>query len=61
MSNGYKAALARFEAAVRAHAFIGTLEAGSPRRDELEEELQVSRAALVRKLQYRAPAPAPDN
>lgn len=51
MSNGYKAALARFEAAVRADAWKGAQHPGD--HDAIEREYQAAKAALVTKLQYR--------
>lgn len=56
MSAGYKAALARFEEAVREHAFIGTQHPGD--RAGIELEYEKAKAALILKLQYRAPAKA---
>lgn len=52
MSNGYKQALARFEEAVRMHEMKG---AHAPEHHaEIEHEYEQSKAALIRKLQYRA-------
>jgi len=51
MSNGYKVALARFESAVREHAFIGA--AHPEDRLAIEREYEASKTALVAKLQYR--------
>ncbi len=52
MANGYKAALSRFEAAVRAHEMRG---AGPP-EDEvaIQREYAQAKAALVTKLAYRS-------
>jgi hypothetical protein len=53
MSNEYKQTLARFEKAVRAHAFIGSCEAIDPRRNEIQQEYEEAKRALTHKLQYR--------
>ena len=51
MSAGYKAALERFEEAVREHAFIG---AKHPAEHALvEREYEEAKRALISKLQYR--------
>ena len=52
VSNGYKAALQRFEDAVREHAFRGTKAPGEV--PHVDREYAEAKAALVRKLQYRA-------
>jgi hypothetical protein len=52
MSNGYKKALQRFEDAVRAHAWKGTLLAGE--HDAVDREYAEAKRALVQKLAYRS-------
>lgn len=52
MSNGYKQALQRFEDAVRAHEMIGAQHPED--HAAIEREYEQAKAALVRKLQYRA-------
>lgn len=52
MSNGYKQALARFEKAVRDHAFRGTL-LNIAEREDVEREYEDAKRHLVQKLQYR--------
>lgn len=53
MPNGYKAALNRFEKAVRSHEFKG---ANHPDDWEaIDKEYERAKHALVIKLQYRAP------
>lgn len=52
MSNEYKQTLARFEAAVRAHAFKGTLTNEQEKR-EVEKEYEQASHALRVKLAYR--------
>lgn len=51
MSNGYKAALKRFEEAVRAHAFKGTQPPGD--WPLIDKEYEDAKRVLVGKLQYR--------
>ena len=53
MSNGYKQALQRFEDAVRAHEMRGSQPPGD--WGGIVREYDEAKAALVRKLQYRAP------
>lgn len=51
MSNGYKAALSRFEDAVRAHEMRGTqMPEDQP---AIEREYEAAKQALVTKLNYR--------
>lgn len=52
MSNEYKQTLARFEAAVRAHAFIGTL-CNADEKAEVEKEYEAASHAIRVKLAYR--------
>lgn len=51
MANGYKQALDRFEAAVRAHAFRGASHPGE--RPGIDAEYENSKRALISKLSYR--------
>lgn len=53
--SGYKQALARFEEAVRAHAFRGTLcgDDVDEQYAAVDREYEAAKAALIRKLQYR--------
>lgn len=51
MSMEYKQTLARFEAAVRAHALKGCQHAID--QENIEKEYQLSRKLLVDKLSYR--------
>lgn len=52
MSNEYKQTLARFEKAVRAHAFIGTLIDHDEKR-AVEKEYEEASHAIRVKLAYR--------
>jgi hypothetical protein len=53
MANGYKQALARFETAVRADAWKGSMHPED--HPAIERELEAARRALVTKLTYREP------